>query len=147
LYRLYVFNIIETTDYTDYTDIMNISKDKKDPRTHTIIGAAIEVHNVMGPGLLEAIYHECLEIEFTCRNIQYKSQPKVKVFYKVNELKKYYIPDFIVYNEIIVELKAEKQLTDIDEAQIINSLKNSKKKIGLLINFGENSLKFKRYIN
>jgi len=107
----------------------------------------MEVHQIMGPGLLEAIYHECLEIELTSRNIPYKSQPKVKVFYKGNELKKYYIPDFLVYNDIIVEIKAEKQLTNIDEAQIINSLKNSKKKIGLLINFGENSLKFKRFVN
>ncbi len=119
---------------------------KNDPRTYEIIGAAIEVHNEMGSGFLEAIYQECLEIEFRQRDILYESQPLLKVFYKGVELKKYYIPDFIVYDEIIVEIKAERCLTKEDEAQIINSLKNSGKKVGLLINFGESSLKFKRFV-
>jgi GxxExxY protein len=89
------------------------------------------------------VYHECLEIKSHLRNIPYISHPKLKICYKNHYLKKYYIPDFIVYNEIIVEIKAEKSLTKIDEAKIINSIKNSKKKIGLLINFGELSLKYK----
>lgn len=119
---------------------------ERDPRTHAIIGAAMEVHRVMGPGFLEAVYHECLEIEFKIRNIPYISKPRLKLYYKDNILKKYYEPDFLVYSEIIVEIKAEKCLTKSDEAQIINSLKGSKQKVGLLINFGELSLKFKRFV-
>jgi GxxExxY protein len=95
---------------------------------------------------LEAVYHECLEIEFQIRNIPYISKPKLKLYYKNNLLKKHYEPDFLVYSEIVVEIKAEKCLTKNDEAQIINSLKGSKQKVGLLINFGELSLKFKRFV-
>ena len=69
---------------------------ERDPRTHAIIGAAMEVHNEMGPGFLEAVYHECLEIEFTLRKIEYISKPQLNIFYKENQLKKYYIPDFVV---------------------------------------------------
>ncbi len=119
----------------------------KDQRTHNIIGAAMEVHRNMGPGCLEAVYQECLEIELKERNIPFVSQPKLKVYYKGRELKKYYIPDFIIFDEAIVEIKAEKCLTNIDEAQVINILKNSNKKIGLLLNFGKESLKFKRFAN
>ena len=96
--------------------------------------------------MLSTVYHECLEIEFNLREIQYISKPQLNIFYKANQLKKHYIPDFLVYNEIIVEIKAEKCLTKEDEAQLISSLKSSKKKIGLLINFGELSLKFKRFV-
>ncbi len=119
----------------------------KDPRTHAIIGAAMEVHRNMGSGLLEAVYQECLEIEFRFRKIPFISQPKIKIYYKDKELKEYYVPDFIIYDEIIVEIKAEKNLTKVDEAQVINSLKNARKKVGLLLNFGESSLRFIRFIN
>lgn len=119
---------------------------EKDPRTYAIIGAAMEVHKEMGPGFLEAVYHECLEIEFQIRNIPYISKPRLKLYYKSRQLEKYYEPDFLIYSEIVVEIKAAKSLTKNDEAQIINSLKGSKQKVGLLINFGELSLKFKRFI-
>lgn len=119
---------------------------EKDPRTHKIIGAAMEVHNEMGPGHLEAVYQECLEIEFELQNIPFKSKPKLSLYYKTRKLKKYYIPDFIVFGVIVVEIKAQKMLTKDDEAQIINSLKSSHHEIGLLINFGEPSLKFRRFI-
>ena len=120
---------------------------KKDPRTHAIIGAAMEVHRIIGPGHLEAVYHECLEIEFRKRNIPYISKPKLEIYYKEEKLKKFYTPDFMVYKEIVLEIKSSKSLTEVDEAQIINSLKISRQEIGLLINFGELSLKFKRFIN
>jgi len=118
----------------------------KDQRTHSIIGAAMEVHKEMGPGFLESVYHECLEIELQLREIQFDSKKKLKIYYKDKQLKKYYVPDFLVYKSVIVEIKAEKCLTKIDEAQIISSLKSSKKKVGLLINFGELSLKFRRFV-
>ncbi len=107
----------------------------------------MEVHRIIGPGHLEAVYHECLDIEFRKREIPFISQPKLESYYKEEKLKKYYIPDFIVYNEIVLEIKSERNLTELDEAQIINSLKISRHEIGLLINFGELSLKFKRFIN
>lgn len=119
---------------------------EKDPLTYSIIGIAIEVYNEIGPGFLEAVYQECLEIELIKNNIPFDSQTKIKFFYKGIELKKYYIPDFLIYNSVIVEIKSEKCLTKVDEAQIINTLKFSGKKVGLLINFGESSLKFKRFV-
>ena len=120
---------------------------RNDPRTHAIIGTAMEVHRIIGPGHLEAVYHECLEIEFLKREILFVSEPKLHIYYKGEKLKKFYIPDFIIFNEIILEIKAEKILRKADEAQIINSLKISNHEIGLLINFCELSLKFKRFIN
>ena len=100
-------------------NIMNLNKNEKDTRTHEIIGAAMEVHNHMGPGLLEAVYQECLEIEFELRNILFLSKPKLDLYYKNKKLNKFYIPDFICFNEIIIEIKAEKQLCKADEAQIL----------------------------
>jgi len=120
---------------------------RKDERTHKIIGAAMEVHRIIGPGRLEAVYQECLEIEFGERNIPFVSQPQLQIYYKEKKLKKFYVPDFIVFGDIIVEIKSENALTPSDEAQIINSLKIGRKKVGLLINFGEESLRFKRFIN
>jgi GxxExxY protein len=120
---------------------------EKDPRTHKIIGAAMEVHNEMGPGHLEAVYQECLEIEFELRNIPFLSKPNLPLYYKQRKLKKFYVPDFIIFKQIVVEIKAQKMLTNDDEAQIINSLKTSRHEIGLLINFGEASLRFRRFIN
>ena len=119
---------------------------EKDLRTHQIIGAAMEVHNEMGPGHLEAVYQECLEIEFALRNLPFMSKPKLLLYYKQRKLKKFYVPDFVIFNNIILEIKAQKMLGKDDEAQIINSLKSSRHQLELLINFGEPSLKFKRYI-
>ena len=99
-------------------------KPEKDPKTYNIIGAEMEVHKHMGPGYLEAVYQECLEIEFKMRNISFISHPQLIIFYKSQKLKKYCIPDFLIYDEIIVEIKAEKALSKEDEAQIINSKVN-----------------------
>lgn len=120
---------------------------EQDPRTHAIIGAAMEVHRIVGPGHLEAVYQECLEIEFKLRAISFVSQPRLEIFYKDQKLKKYYVPDFVVYNEVIVEIKAEQSLSKIDEAQLINSLIISRHCTGLLINFGDESLRYRRFKN
>jgi GxxExxY protein len=120
---------------------------KRDERTHAIIGASMEVHNILGPGRLEAVYHEALEIEFGLREIHYVSKPQVEIVYKGHKLKQYYVPDFLVLEDVVVEIKAEVALTKIDEAQIINSLKCCSKKVGLLINFGGPSLQWKRFVN
>src|SRR3989339_1355455 len=118
----------------------------RDIRTHAIIGAAMEVHRIVGPGHLEAVYQECLEIEFELRKFLFISQPRLEIYYKDRKLKKFYVPDFIVYNEVIVEIKAENFLTKVDEAQLINSLVISRHNVGLLLNFGEESLRYRRFV-
>ena len=120
---------------------------KKDRFSYDIIGSAMEVHRELGPGFLEAVYQEALEIELREREMQFISQPQVKLHYKQFPMDKYYRPDFICFGTHIVEIKAESAMTVVDEAQIINVLKASKLKIGLLINFGQSSLKYRRFIN
>ena len=73
-------------------------------------------------------------------------QPKIDIYYKDRKLEKYYVPDFLAYNNIVIEIKSLKALGRIEEAQIINSIKACRKKLGLLINFSEPSLNWKRYI-
>ncbi len=119
---------------------------ERDERTYKIIGAAIEVHKELGHGFLEAVYQEALGIEFKDRGIPCKVQPIVDIIYKSKPLEKKYQPDFICFDEIIVELKALEQLSGIEEAQIINYLKATGLKVGLLINFGSNSLAYKRLV-
>jgi GxxExxY protein len=123
-----------------------MEKEIRDPRTHAIIGAAMEVHRQLGCGFLEAVYQEALEIEFIKRNIQFKREVELEIFYKEQKLKTFYKSDFICFESIIVELKALPQLTSIEEAQIINYLKATGFEIGLLLNFGAQSLQYKRFI-
>jgi GxxExxY protein len=114
---------------------------------YKIVGAAMEVHRVLGPGFLEAVYQEALEIEFGIRGILYIAQPEVKLEFKDHALKCKYRPDFICYEKIIVEIKAINSCGPNEEGQIINALKAAKKKVGVLINFGESSLYWARYVN
>ena len=106
----------------------------------------MEVHRELGCGFLEAVYHEALEREFSSQEIPFNPQPLLKIFYKGNPLIKTYQPDFVCYEEIIVEIKAISNLTGIEEAQIINYLKASGLKIGLLLNFGSKSLEHRRFV-
>lgn len=117
-----------------------------DQRTYQIIGAAMEVHKELGSGFLEAVYQEALGIEFTDMRIPFKAQPKIKIEYKGKPLKKTYEPDFICYDDVIIEIKALSTLSGLEEAQLINYLKASKIKVGLLINFGSQSLEYKRFV-
>jgi GxxExxY protein len=103
---------------------------------YAIVGAAFEVYNELGTGFLESVYQEALEIELRSRGISFLSQPKLKITYKGQLLQKEYAPDLIVMDSVIVELKALDQLTPREEAQVINYLKATGKKVGLLINFG-----------
>ena len=118
----------------------------KDKRTYNIIGAALEVHKELGCGFLEAVYQEALQREFKTQGIPHKSQPVVEIFYKGKSLNKAYQPDFICYEEIIVEIKAMSCLTGLEESQLINYLKATGMKVGLLINFGSTSLEYKRFV-
>ncbi len=110
------------------------------------IGAAIEVHKILGSGFLEAIYQEALEIEFGLQKIPFESQLELEILYKNIILKQKYKPDFIIDNKIIIEIKSAKQLTEIDKAQRHNYLKASGLKLGLLLNFGGPTLEIKRII-
>lgn len=112
---------------------------------YKIVGAAMEVHRVLGPGFLEAVYQEALTIEFKLREIPFDEKPKLELDFKGNILKAYYVPDFICYDEIVVEIKALSQCGPNEEAQIFNAIKSANKKVGVLINFGELSLFWKRY--
>ncbi len=117
-----------------------------DEKTYRIIGAAMEVHKELGCGFLEAVYQEAMEREFTCQEIPFLGQPVVQIFYKENPLNKTYQPDFICYDQVIVEIKAISNLSGIEKAQLINYLKASELRIGLLLNFGSKSLEYKRFI-
>ena len=118
----------------------------KDERTYKIIGAAMEVHKELVCGFLEAVYQEALEREFIVQEIPFVAQPYIEIKYKGELLNKKYQPDFICYSEVIVEIKAVSELTGLEEAQIINYLKATGLKVGLLINFGNRSLEHKRFV-
>ena len=126
---------------------MNVEKELvcKD-EAYQIIGAAMAVHNELGSGMREIVYGDALEIEFKLRGIPFQREQTFNVFYKGVELQHKFKCDFICFKNIIVELKAEKGLTDIDRSQIINYLKITKYPLGILINFGESALKYERYI-
>lgn len=100
----------------------------------------------MGCGFLEAVYQEALGKEFKGQGILFKSQLTVQIFYKGRPLDKTYQADFVCYCEIIVEIKAILRLSGIEEAQLINYLKATGLKVGLLINFGGKSLEYKRMV-
>ena len=126
---------------------MNVEKELvcKD-EAYQIIGAAMAVHNELGSGMREIVYGDALEIEFKLRGIPFQREQTFNVLYKGVELQHKFKCDFICFKNIIVELKAEKGLTDIDRSQIINYLKITKYPLGILINFGEGSLVYERYI-
>lgn len=103
---------------------------------YQFIGAAIEVHSILGSGFAEAVYHEALLLECTWRNIPFVSEKPLTIIYKGTMLQKYYVPDLICYDKIVVELKALTELTDKEVAQVLNYLKATGFHLGLLINFG-----------
>jgi len=117
-----------------------------DPRTYAIIGAAMEVHRQLGCGFLEPVYQEALAIEFSKREIQFRREVKLPVFYKGIPLDSVYKVDFICFQEVVVELKALARFSGTEEAQIINYLKATGHEIGLLLNFGMRSLEHRRFI-
>ena len=113
---------------------------------YAIIGAAIEVHRVLGSGFLEAVYQEALEIELASRHVPFDTQAPLSIIYKSHRLQKGYIADLCCYEKIIVELKALNQLSGKEEAQLLNYLKATGFRVGLLINFGSTGkLEWKRY--
>ena len=109
--------------------------------TGQVIGAAIEVHKILGPGLLENVYEKCLCRELELRNVSHESQKELPVNYKGVELDCGYRMDIVFSGELIVELKACESLLPVHEAQLLTYLKLTKTKLGLLINFNVPLLK------
>ncbi|MEZ5993185.1 MAG: GxxExxY protein [Planctomycetota bacterium] len=104
--------------------------------TYAIRGAAIEVHKRLGPGFLEAVYQEALQIELSFREIPFESQKALRISYRDQTLAKAYIADLVCYETIILELKCVSRITDRDRAQLINYLTATGLQVGLIINFG-----------
>ena len=113
---------------------------------YDIVGAAMEVHRVLGNGFLEAIYQEALAIEFARRDIPFSREQNIPVYYKDVLLEKHYKADFVCYHRILLEIKALSSLTGEHEAQLLNYLKATGFKVGLLVNFGQGSLIYKRFV-
>ena len=103
---------------------------------YLVQGAVFEVYREMGCGFLEAVYQECLEKESRIKSIPFVSQPALKLSYKGESLEQTYKPDMIFYDTIIVELKAVKEILPEHEAQVLNYLRATRMKLGLLVNFG-----------
>lgn len=114
--------------------------------SYKIIGLCMEVHRILGKGHSEVVYKDALEYEFRINNIPFEREKEYKIQYKDIILPRKYNADFVVYDEIIFEVKAISQLTNSDIKQTLNYLASSKNKLGLLANFGEDSLKYKRII-
>lgn len=113
--------------------------------TYQIIGAAMRVHSILGPGFSEKVYQEALAIEFTDCGIPFVRETAIHVSYKGVVLEGSFIPDFICYDKIIVELKAVRELDDVHRSQAINYAKIAGFKLSLLLNFGEASLVKERF--
>ncbi len=113
---------------------------------YDIIGCAMSVHSELGHGFLEAVYQEALAIVLNERQIPFVKEKVLDIAFRGRLLQKKYIADFICYDEVIVELKATDGLGDHDIAQVLNYLKATGKKIGLLLNFGTPKLQYRRVI-
>ncbi|MBK9155796.1 MAG: GxxExxY protein [Chloracidobacterium sp.] len=104
--------------------------------TYAVVGAAMEVYYKLGTGFLEPVYQQVLPIEFALRNIPFETQRRFKIDYKGTTIEKEYVADFVCFGQIIVEIKALNQLSPVDWSQILNYLKVSRMRVGLLFNFG-----------
>ena len=113
---------------------------------YEIIGCAIKVHNELGYGFLESVYQEALALEFDEGKIPYSKEKSIEIKYKGMLLSRKFVADFLCYDQIIVELKAVNSLSSEHYAQVLNYLKATGKRLGILINFGSERLQYKRII-
>lgn len=118
----------------------------KDPETHAIIGAAMKVHSALGHGFQERVYHEAMAVELERSGIPFAKEVEFPIEYYGRVLETGYRADLVCYGSVIVELKAIQKLTGHDEAQLLNYLKASGIRKGLLLNFGSTRLEFKRRV-
>lgn len=113
---------------------------------YKVIGAAMEVHNELGYGLLEPIYNEALSLELDSRKVKAEPEKYLPCYYKNSLMKKSYRMDIVVEGDVIVELKSVSKLNKAHRAQLFNYMRLTKKSIGLLINFGDEQLRGERYV-
>ncbi|WP_264552131.1 GxxExxY protein [Flavobacterium sp. N2038] len=118
----------------------------REDETYKIIGICMEVHRNLGPGLLEVVYKDALELEFKNNNIPFKREKEYSIEYKGTILPHKFYADFIINEDIVLEVKAIKEFSSEHIAQILNYIKLSNSEVGLLINFQTKSLQYKRYI-
>jgi GxxExxY protein len=115
--------------------------------SYKIMGACFNVYKEMGCGFLESVYQECLEIEFELQNIPFNPQKELTMKYRERLLKKTFIPDFVCYEKIIVEIKAVSKFVDEYRATVLNYLNASGFKLGILVNFGHSpKLEYERIV-
>jgi len=119
---------------------------KSDPETYAIIGAAMEVHRELRHGLVEPVYQDGLEVEFSARGIPFEREKLLKVFYKGNPLPSFFKADFVCYESVIVEGKAQVSIGTAEDAQVINYLRITSLERAVLLNFGTPSLQYKRLV-
>lgn len=112
-----------------------------------IIGAAMEVYNQLGSGFVEKVYQDALGIEFELRGIPYKREEHLPVFYKGRQIKHDFFVDFICYDKIVIECKAVSEILNIHKIQTLNYIKINNLKLGIVINFSNQSLEYKRIVN
>ena len=127
-------------------DLKYLTKEQQDKITHSIIGCAMEVHNILGNGFQEVVYQRALSIEMNLRNIEHQREFEMPLSYKGFDIGSRRV-DFLVLEEISIEIKAIINLEDVHLAQAMNYLEAYNLQTGLLINFGAKSLQFKRLFN
>jgi GxxExxY protein len=116
--------------------------------TYKILGACFEVYKQKGFGFTEPIYQECLAIEFELQNIPFIAQPKIELDYKGRALNQFFVPDFVCFDKVIVEIKALSNLVDANNSQVLNYLNATNFELALLVNFGHYpKLEHKRIAN
>lgn len=115
--------------------------------SYKIMGACFEVYKEKGHGFVEPVYQECLGLEFALQEIPFEPQKSLALSYKGTHLKQRYIPDFVCHGKIIIELKAVTALTNEHRAQVLNYLKATGFRLGLLVNFGHHpKLQYERIV-
>ena len=118
----------------------------RDPQTFAVIGAAFDVHRVLGPGFLQQVYQDAIAQEFGARQVPFEREVAIHIRFKGRVLPSFYRVDFICFGQVLVELKASAQIWSIDQAQMINYLKATGFQRGLILNFGRRSLEWKRMV-
>ncbi len=116
-----------------------------EPVTRELIGAAFEVHNVLGYGFLERVYQRAMQVELTLQKVKVELEPKLQVHFK-GVIVGDYAADLLVEDKIVVELKTDPEYQPAHEAQLLNELKGTRTRLGYLINFGRTKVEFKRMV-